>query len=127
MNLAENLTINNIDINNERMKKFIKGYIATNPADIQTRALVGGKGPQITTREITVPGPAVTILPELEGLKPVAPSGFIKSREGFYDNQEGLSQETSTKLRPITIIIILFFVALILGGGYKMYKKYKKY
>ena len=127
MNLAENLTINNIDIKNERMKKFIKGYIATNPADIQTRVLVGGKGPQITTREITTPGPAVTILPELAGLKPVAPSGFIKSREGFYDNQEGLSQETSTKLRPITIIIILFFVALILGGGYKMYKKYKKY
>jgi hypothetical protein len=128
MNLAENLTINNIDIKNERMKKFIKGYIATNPADIQTRVLVGGKGPQITTREITTPGPAVSILPELPGLKPVSPSGFIKSREGFYNNnQEGLSQETSTKLRPITIIIILFFVALILGGGYKMYKKYKKY
>ena len=126
MNLAENLTINNIDIKNERMKKFIKGYIATNPADIQTRALVGGKGPQITTREITTPGPPVIITPELVGLKPIAPSGFIKSREGF-NNQEGLSQEKSTKLRPITIIIILFFVALILGGGYKMYKKYKKY
>lgn len=122
MNLAENLVINNIDIKNERMKKFIKGYIATTPSDIQTRVLVGGKGPQITTREITVPGPAVTILPELASLKPIAPSGFIKSREGFNN-----SQEMSTKLRPITIIIILFFVALILGGGYKMYKKYKKY
>jgi len=122
MNLAENLVINNIDIKNERMKKFIKGYIATNPADIQTRVLVGGKGPQITTREITTPGPAVTILPELAGLKPIAPSGFIKSREGFNN-----SQETSTNLRPITIIVILFFVALIIGGGYKMYKKYKKY
>ena len=128
MNLAENLTINNIDIKNERMKKFIKGYIATNPADIQTRVLVGGKGPQVTTREITTPGPAVIINPEVEGLKPIAPSGFIKSREGFYGpSQEGLSQETSTNLRPITIIIILLFVALIIGGGYKMYKKYKKY
>lgn len=129
MNLAENLTINNIDIKNERMKKFIKGYIATNPADIQTRVLVGGKGPQVTTREITTPGPAVVINPEVEGLKPIAPSGFIKSREGFYipPSQEGLSQEKSTNLRPITIIIILLFVALIIGGGYKMYKKYKKY
>jgi hypothetical protein len=129
MNLAENLTINNIDIKNERMKKFIKGYIATNPADIQTRVLVGGKGPQVTTREITTPGPAVIINPEVAGLKPVAPSGFIKSREGFYNppSQEGLSQEKSTHLRPITIIIILLFVALIIGGGYKMYKKYKKY
>ena len=128
MNLAENLTINNIDIKNERMKKFIKGYIATNPADIQTRVLVGGKGPQVTTREITTPGPAVVINPEVEGLKPIAPSGFIKSRENFYGpSQEGLSQETSTNLRPITIIIILLFVALIIGGGYKMYKKYKKY
>ena len=127
MNLAENLTINNIDIKNERMKKFIKGYIATNPADIQTRVLVGGKGPQVTTREITTPGPAVIINPEVAGLKPVAPSGFIKSREGFYGPQEGLSQEKSTHLRPITIIIILLFVALIIGGGYKMYKKYKKY
>lgn len=127
MNLSENLIINNIDVKNERMKKFIKGYIATNPADIQTRVLVGGKGPQVTTREITTPGPPVIINPEVAGLKPVAPSGFIKSREGFYDNQEGLSQETSTKLRPITIIIILVFVALIIGGGYKMYKKYKKY
>ncbi len=125
MNLAENLTINNIDVKNERMKKFIKGYIATNPADIQTRVLVGGKGPQITTREITVPGPAVIITPVIGDLKPIAPSGFIKSREGFNNSQEGLSQETSTKLRPITIIIILFFVALIIGGGYKMYKKYK--
>jgi hypothetical protein len=44
-----------------------------------------------------------------------------KSREGFN------SQESSTKLRPITIIIILLFVAVIIGGGYKMYKKYKKY
>ncbi len=129
MNLAENLTINNIDIKNERMKKFIEGYIATNPADIQTRVLVGGKGPQVTTREITTPGPAVVINPEVEGLKPIAPSGFIKSREGFYNppSQEGLSQEKSTNLRPITIIIILLFVALIIGGGYKMYKKYKKY
>ena len=129
MNLAENLTINNIDIKNERMKKFIKGYIATNPADIQTRVLVGGKGPQVTTREITTPGPAVIINPEVAGLKPIAPSGFIKSREGFYNSpsQEGLSQEKSTNLRPITIIIILLFVALIIGGGYKMYKKYKKY
>jgi len=127
MNLAENLTINNIDIKNERMKKFIKGYIATNPADIQTRVLVGGKGPQVTTREITTPGPAVIINPEVAGLKPIAPSGFIKSKEGFYGPQEGLSQEKSTHLRPITIIIILFFVALIIGGGYKMYKKYKKY
>jgi hypothetical protein len=41
--------------------------------------------------------------------------------------EEGLSQEKSTKLRPITIILILFFVAIINGGGYKMYKKYKKY
>lgn len=127
MNLAENLVINNIDIKNERMKKFIKGYIATDPSDIQTRVLVGGNGPQITTREITTPGPAVTIIPELGTLKPVAPSGFIKSREGFNGSQEGLSQETSTHLRPITIIIILLFVAVILGGGYKMYKKYKKY
>jgi hypothetical protein len=128
MNLAENLTINNIDVKNERMKKFIKGYIATNPADIQTRVLVGGKGPQVTTREITTPGPAVIINPEVEGLKPIAPSGFIKSKENFYGpSQEGLSQEKSTNLRPITIIIILLFVALIIGGGYKMYKKYKKY
>jgi hypothetical protein len=128
MNLAENLTINNIDIKNERMKKFIKGYIATNPADIQTRVLVGGKGPQVTTREITTPGPAVIINPEVEGLKPIAPSGFIKSKENFYGpSQEGLSQEKSTNLRPITIILILLFVALIIGGGYKMYKKYKKY
>lgn len=128
MNLAENLTINNIDVKNERMKKFIKGYIATDPSDIQTRVLVGGKGPQVTTREITTPGPAVIINPEVAGLKPIAPSGFIKTREGFYGpSQEKLSQEQSTKLRPITIIIILFFIALIIGGGYKMYKKYKKY
>ncbi len=121
MNLAENLTVNNIDVKNERMKKFISGYIATNPADIQTRVLVGGKGPQITTREITTPGPPVIINPLSQVLTPISPSGFIKSREGFN------SQETETKLRPITIIVILFFVALILGGGYKMYKKYKKY
>jgi hypothetical protein len=128
MNLAENLTINNISINNERMKKFIDGYIAKTTDNYQTRFLVGGKGPQLTTREITTPGPPVIINPELSGLKPVAPSGFIKSREGFYGpSQEGLSQEKSTKLRPITIILILLFVAIIIGGGYKMYKKYKKY
>jgi len=125
MNLAENLTINNVDVKNERMKKFIKGYIATTPSDIQTRVLVGGKGPQITTREITTPGPPVIINPLLSTLKPVSPGGFIKSREGF--NGEGLSQERTTRLRPITIIIILLFIAVILGGGYKMYKKYKKY
>ena len=52
-------------------------------------------------------------------------AGFIKSRENF-NMEEGLrSQETSTHLRPITIIIILLFVAVIIGGGYKMYKKYK--
>jgi hypothetical protein len=127
MNLAENLTINNVNINNERMKKFIQGYIAKTTDNYQTRVLVGGKGPQITTREITTPGPAVVINPQLPGLNPVAPSGFIKSRENF-NMEEGLrSQETSTHLRPITIIIILLFVAVIIGGGYKMYKKYKKY
>jgi hypothetical protein len=52
MNLAENLAINNINIENKRMKKFIDGYIATTPTNIQTRVLVGGKNPQITTREI---------------------------------------------------------------------------
>lgn len=124
MNLAENLAINNINIENKRMKKFMDGYIATTPTNIQTRVLVGGKNPQITTREITTPGPPVIINPSLktsQGLNPVPPSGFIKSREGFN------SQETSTKLRPITIIIILLFIAIIIGGGYKMYKKYKKY
>lgn len=121
MNLAENLTINNINFENQRMRKFIDGYIAKTPSNIQTRVLVGGKNPQITTREITTPGPAVIINPSLPDLRPVPPSGFIKSREGFN------SQETSTKLRPITIILILLFICIILGGGYKMYKKYKKY
>jgi hypothetical protein len=103
------------------MKKFIQGYIAKTTDNYQTRVLVGGKGPQITTREITTPGPPIIINPKLPGLNPVAPSGFIKSREGFN------TQETSTHLRPITIVIILLFVAVIIGGGYKMYKKYKKY
>ena len=103
------------------MKKFMDGYIAKNPSNIQTRVLVGGKGPQLTTREVTTPGPPVTINPMLSGLKPVPPTGFIKSREGFN------SQESSTRLRPITLIVILLFIAIIIGGGYKMYKKYKKY
>ena len=116
MSLSENVVSNNIPYTNRRLKKFIDGYIAQDTNNnLQTRVLVGGKNPQITTKPITVPGPSVTLPLKL---KPTSPSGFIK--EGF-NSQEQQGPSTTS------IIIALLFIAFILGGGYKMYKKYKKY
>jgi len=53
-------------------------------------------------------------------LSPSSPSGFIKSKEGFNSKEQ---QGPSTT----AIIIALLFIAFIVGGGYQMYKKYKKY
>ena len=118
MSLSENIVSNNAPYTNRRLKKFIDGYISQNPNDLQTRVLVGGKNPQITTLPIEVPGPSVTLQMNPLKLKPSSPSGFIK--EGFNSQEE---QGPS----PMSIVISLLFVAFIVGGGYKMYKKYKKY
>ncbi len=115
MNLSENIVSNNIPYNNRRLKKFINGYIAEETTNIQTRVLVGGKGPQITSRPIETPGPAITI-PIMQKQLP----NSIPSKEG-YNSQE--QQGTSTT----SIVIALLFLAFIIGGGYKMYKKYRKY
>jgi len=82
MNLSENLIKNNISFTNRRLKKFINNYISQDVTNYQTHSLVGGKGPQITTKHITTPGPSI-ILNVDNKLKPNAPSGFIKGREGF--------------------------------------------
>ena len=119
MGLSENIVSNNIPYTNRRLKKFIDGYIAQDTSNnLQTRVLVGGKNPQITTRPIDVPGPSVTLQMNPLKLKPASPSGFIK--EGF-NSQEQQGPSTTS------IIIALLFVAFIIGGGYQMYKKYKKY
>jgi hypothetical protein len=116
MSLSENVVSNNVPYTNRRLKKFIDGYIAQDTNNnLQTRVLVGGKNPQITTRPIDVPGPSVTLPLKL---KPTSPSGFIK--EGFNSQEQQGPSSTS-------IIIALLFIAFIVGGGYKMYKKYKKY
>ena len=119
MELSENIVSNNIPYTNRRLKKFIDGYIAQDLNNLQTRVLVGGPGPQITTRAIDTPGPAITLPIKQQPLKPVSPSGFIKSKEGFNMGGEGPSKTA--------IIIALLFIAFIVGGGYQMYKKYKKY
>jgi hypothetical protein len=123
MSLSENIVSNNIPYSNRRLKKFIDGYIAQDVTNIQTRVLVGGKNPQITTRPIDVPGPSVTLpVSQKDDLKlsPSSPSSFIKSREGF-NSKEATGPSTTS------IIIGLLFIAFVIGGGYKMYKKYKKY
>lgn len=113
MSLSENIVSNNVPYTNRRLKKFIDGYISQNPNELQTRVLVGGKNPQLTTLPIKVPGPNVTI-----PVKPLKLSSVNESvKEGF--NSQGPS--------PMSIIIALAFIAFIVGGGYKMYKKYKKY
>jgi len=119
MGLSENIVLNNIPYTNRRLKKFIDDYIAQDTTNnLQTRVLVGGKNPQITTRPIDVPGPSVTLPVNPLKLKPSSPSGFIK--EGFNSQEQQGPSATS-------IIISLLFIAFIVGGGYKMYKKYKKY
>ncbi len=121
MGLSENIVSNNIPYTNRRLKKFIDGYIAQDPVNnLQTRVLVGGKNPQITTRPIDVPGPSVTLQMNPLKLSPSSPSGFIKSKEGF-NSQEQQGPSTTA------IIISLLFIAFIVGGGYQIYKKYKKY
>ena len=120
MGLSENIVSNNIPYSNRRLKKFIDGYIAQDVTNLQTRVLVGGKNPQITTRPIDVPGPSVTLSVNPLKLSPSSPSGFIKSKEGFNSQEQEGPSTTS-------IIIALLFIAFIVGGGYKMYKKYKKY
>lgn len=118
MSLSENIVSNNVPYTNRRLKKFIDGYISQNPNELQTRVLIGGKNPQVTSLPIEVPGPSVTLQMNNLKLKPSSPSGFIK--EGFNSQeQQGPS--------PVSIIVSLLFVAFIVGGGYKMYKKYKKY
>ena len=104
MDLSENLVKNNISITNRRLKKFIDGYISKDVTNYQTHFLVGGKGPQITTKHITTPGPSI-ILPVDTKLKPNAPSGFIKSREDFN------SIERSTfSLSNILMVGLLAFI-----------------
>jgi hypothetical protein len=115
MDLSENIVSNNIPYTNRRLKKFINGYIAEETTNLQTRVLVGGKGPQITSRPIETPGLAVTI-----PVKPIKLPTPLPSKEGF-NSQEQQGPSTTS------IIVSLLFLAFIIGGGYKMYKKYKKY
>ncbi len=117
MDVAKNVVSKGIPYTNRRLKKFIDGYISQNNENLQTKVLVGGKGPQINTMKLTYPGPSRELPLEL---KPTPPSGFIKSREGF-NTQEKQSLSTTT------IILVLIFLLVVVGGGYQMYKKYKKY
>ena len=126
MDLSENIVANNISYSNQRLKEFINAYIVQNTSNIQSRMLLGKNAPQITTKLIDTPGPPIT----LPTLQPTPPSGFInnfKTTQGpFKNTKEGFnSAEQDTKLSTTTIVFIILFVLFILGGGYKMYKKYK--
>jgi uncharacterized Fe-S cluster-containing protein len=115
MNLSENIVYNNIPYKNRRLKKFINGYIAEENTNLQTRVLVGGKGPQVTSRPIETPGPAVTIPIKQKQLPRSVPS------------VEGYNSQEQQGVSTTSIVIALLFLAFIIGGGYKMYKKYRKY